>query len=394
MPDALLEKRWPVGVSESKPAESRHDIITWQHTNETHIFMWNTEENVKELPAQDKQDLKNVIQRVISSVSSNSADLVYAGAHSIYKKYDPVRGTDYILHLTFSPRGSTDKVIKSFEVVKPLGSVEIVQSPYVTESTKITLILPIFEHQVADSTDFIIRYQKMCLESRENTFLMIVFLYDADTGVKQQEDSFLSLKNLALSLTETYKSDGSKIAWVSVRLPETVKLDPKEMLLNSVYGKRELLSLAVTDLALRKIGLDSLVMLMPNSARFYPDFLNRVRMNTIQSFQIYSPVGFTNYPCKFTSFCKECDACDVSQASGYFDMHNFDVLAFYGKDYVDGKRTFIGLELFPNVELPFYFKHAKPSKLWFLLSEKILTWKFSFNNPRRHHHHHQVTLLE
>lgn len=46
--------------------------------------------------------------------------------------------------------------------------------------------------------------------------------------------------------------------------------------MNSIYAQHEILSLALTDLALRKIGLESLVMLCSNSMRFKPDFLNRV----------------------------------------------------------------------------------------------------------------------
>lgn len=59
-------------------------------------------------------------------------------------------------------------------------------------------------------------------------------------------------------------------------------------------------------------------------------------MNTVQGFQIFSPIGFMMYPCDVTKLCKECDSCDVSQATGYFDKANADVLAFYSGDYVEG----------------------------------------------------------
>lgn len=47
-------------------------------------------------------------------------------------------------------------------------------------------------------------------------------------------------------------------------------------MLNSLYGQHEILSIAVADLALPKIGLDSLVLMASNSISFKPDFLNRV----------------------------------------------------------------------------------------------------------------------
>lgn len=58
--------------------------------------------------------------------------------------------------------------------MKPLGRVEIIPSPYVTESTRVALLVPVFEHQIADAMNFVVRYEKMCMESLDNTFLMLV----------------------------------------------------------------------------------------------------------------------------------------------------------------------------------------------------------------------------
>lgn len=60
-------------------------------------------------------------------------------------------------------------------------------------------------------------------------------------------------------------------------------------------------------------------------------------MNTIQGYQVYSPIGFMLYPCSFARFCKDCESCDVSQTSGYFDKWNYDVISFYSRDYVQGE---------------------------------------------------------
>lgn len=65
--------------------------------------------------------------------------------------------------------------------------------------------------------------------------------------------------------------------------------------------------------------------------------LPKVRMNTIQGFQVFSPIGFANYPCKYTKLCRECETCDVSQSAGYFDQENADIISFYSRDYVNGK---------------------------------------------------------
>lgn len=65
-------------------------------------------------------------------------------------------------------------------------------------------------------------------------------------------------------------------------------------------------------------------------------------MSTIQGFQVFSPIGFVNYPCKYTNLCRECESCDVSQSAGYFDRDNTDIISFYSRDYVNG--MFIDLQ--------------------------------------------------
>lgn len=163
--------------------------------------------------------------------------------------------------------------------MKPLGRVEILPSPYVTESTRIALLLPIFVHQIKESLEFIKYYEKTCMEHQDNTFLMLVLLYQANSPSKEKNDIFIELKNIALQLSDKYKADGSRIAWVSIRLPEIFSESDSNgdsVMLSSLYGKNGILSLVVTDLSLRKIGLESLVMITSNRMTFKADFLNRV----------------------------------------------------------------------------------------------------------------------
>lgn len=192
----------------------------------------------------------------------------------------------------------------SFEAVKPLGRVEILPSPYVTESTRIAILLPTFEHQIAEAMDFVTHYEKTCMEHQDNTFLMMVrqlislywlqtthlqppstqvLLYQSNSPSKSRDDVFYTLKDQALKLSEKYKNDGSRIAWVSIRLTEKFSgthPNATSAMLNSVYGKQEILSLVMTDLALRKIGLENLVMVASNAMTFKADFLNRVSGTT------------------------------------------------------------------------------------------------------------------
>lgn len=340
----VLEVKWPLGVALNNIPETRHDILTWNYLNLTHSFMWDSEFNVKPLSIIEATDIAIILNRTLVQVSSKFPYLIYQKIHSAYRKYDPVRGMDYRMHLLFLNKNTEEQIIKNFEAVKPLGLIEIVSSPYVTESTRIAILLPTFEHQLEQSIDFLRRYEITSMKNQDNTFLMLVLLYREETPSKVQNEIFQPLKTFAGNLSNKYKTDGSRIAWVSIRLPAEFSgsIQESDKILSSVYGKNEILSLAMTDLALRKIGLDSLILTASNSMTFRSDFLNRVRMNCIQGFQIFSPIGFMNYPCKWTGFCKECDACDVGQGYGYFDRGNYDVVAFYSRDYVEARKKLEG----------------------------------------------------
>ncbi|XP_058835207.1 chondroitin sulfate synthase 2 [Topomyia yanbarensis] len=336
----ILEVRWPLGVPKPNPPESRHDVIPWTHLNLTHSFMWNSEVNVRRLSTVDAEDMQNILNKTVLEAYRTQPELEYRSLHSAYRRFDAVRGMDYRMHLEFYDRKRRQPILKSFEVVKPIGLIEIVPSPYVTESTRIAILLPTFEHQVPEALQFITSYEKVCMDNQDNTFLMLIFFYRMDTPSKGDDDVFLPLKNLALGLTDKHKQDGSRIAWVSIRLPPELSqpVSLNHVYSSSLYGTNQLLSFAATDLALRKIGLDSLVMICSSGATFRADFLNRVRMNTIAGFQVFSPIGFSMYPCGWTRLCKECDGCDVGQSSGYFDRANYDVISFYSRDYVEARK--------------------------------------------------------
>ncbi|XP_055911930.1 chondroitin sulfate glucuronyltransferase [Eupeodes corollae] len=338
----ILEIRWPLGVPTSSSPETRHDILVWHFINSTHIFLPNSDSVVEPLSRIDSLDFQTVLDISVQYARHKFPGLNYSNIHSVYRRFDPTRGMDYHMHLNFvdGKKYDPNKVIKSFQVVKPLGRVEVVPSPYVTESTRIVIIVPTFEHLANDGVEFVRQYEKICMKNQDNTFLLMIFLYKYDSPSKGENDPFRNIKSLALNLSTKYKTDGSRIVWVSIRLPaifSDVSM-PEDIMLNSIYARNEILSLAVADLALPKIGLESLVLMASTSNTFKADFLNRVRMNTIQGFQVYSPIGFMMYPCKFAHFCKECETCDVSQSAGYFDRWNYDVISFYSKDYVEARK--------------------------------------------------------
>lgn len=249
----LLEIRWPLGVPKTNAPESRHDIVAWIALNTTHTFMWNSEVNLQRLSAIDEEDMQNILNKTILEATRKNPDVEYRGIHFAYKRFDAVRGMDYRLLLNFYDRQQKTSVLKSFEVIKPISLIEIVPSPYVTESTRVAILLPTFEHQVQETEQFLENYEKTCMDGQDNTFLMLIFFYRADTPSKGDEDVYLLLKNIALALTDKHKQDGSRVAWVSIRLPAELStmFSNNDSYHSSVYGQHVRMSFAAVDLALR-----------------------------------------------------------------------------------------------------------------------------------------------
>lgn len=156
---------------------------------------------------------------------------------------------------------------------KPLGKSEFVPAPYVTENVRIAVLLPIQESQMALSLDFLQAYYKTAMERHDRTYLMLVLLYQYDSPSKGKEDVFAQVKSMAVKLSSKVRSEDMKIIWLSIRLPRsnrTVSLEGDPAL-----------SFAIVDLALRKIGVESLTLLLDVHANFTSEFLNRVSKQAI-----------------------------------------------------------------------------------------------------------------
>lgn len=103
-------------------------------------------------------------------------------------------------------------------------------------------------------------------------------MYRMNSESKGDKDPFRDIKQLALNLSTKFKNDGSRIAWVSTRLPASFSgsSTTEDVMLSSIYSTNGILSIAAADLALPKIGLETLVLMASNSMTFKADFLNRV----------------------------------------------------------------------------------------------------------------------
>lgn len=248
-----------------------------------------------------------------------------------YRIFDLSRGMDYTLDLGFRDVGTGKEVVKKFEVCKPLGKVEFIPVPYVTENSRVTIILPVEETSINLALEFLHNYSMTIMDRKEKTFLMLVLLYQDESSNKGTDDVFYDIKKFATKTTNKYKNDDIKIAWVSIRLPPF-----NGILTISDYNAMDF---AIVDLALKKIGVESLILILDVHSNISSDFLNRVRMNTIPNFQIFSIIPFRQYNPKISQISD----LELNKNGGHFDKEEFRFVAFYGKDYVPGNINLIFL---------------------------------------------------
>lgn len=67
---------------------------------------------------------------------------------------------------------------------KPLGNVEFIPAPYVTENTRVSIILPVQETEIFQAMHFLDSYSQTIMDKKENTFLLLVLLYQYNTSSK------------------------------------------------------------------------------------------------------------------------------------------------------------------------------------------------------------------
>lgn len=110
-----------------------------------------------------------------------------------------------------------------------------------------------------------------CPKSDEEYFeyVIIVFVHNESKQILGSEDPFKYLKQFVKDATARHANDDVKMSWLSIRLPESKKV-PIQL------EDKKALNFAIVDLSLKKIGLDSLTLVLDVWANITVDFLNRV----------------------------------------------------------------------------------------------------------------------
>ncbi|CAG9768082.1 unnamed protein product [Ceutorhynchus assimilis] len=324
---STMTKSWPPGQKPGATPATRFDLPRQYYFNMTHIFMPDDFTILRTHNEPEITDIKNILNDVLAQVAEKYPKrFEYRRLVNGYKTFDLSRGLDYMLDLGFRDLNTGKEIVKRFEVCKPLGNVEFIPAPYVTENTRVSIILPIQESEIDQALKFLMSYSTNIMDKKEKTFMLVVLIYQYNTESKGPNDFFLKLKDFVTRTSAKHTNDDVKIGWLSIRLPES----EKELKIEN----NQALNFGVTDLALKKIGLNGLSLVLDVWSNITVDFLNRVRMNTISGYQVFSPIPFKQYDPHVTDMLNM----EVTKTAGHFDREEYKYISFYGIDYVNARK--------------------------------------------------------
>ena len=226
---------------------------------------------------------------------------------------------EYTLDFSMKDTTNGEDILKRAHLVRPLSHVEIVPMPYVTENSRVNLILPVTAADRDGVVSFLDSYAHTCLDSGDNTDLFVIFIYDPLDSKENKDDIFAVLKSMITYYENKYQN-GARIAWTSIH---TAK--PSQF--------------TIMDTISKKFPPESLFFLCTVGMELSIEFLNRVRMNTIANWQVFFPVGFWQYKPNLIYDDKPYPTTiEINKNVGHFDRHSYYHTGFYNSDYTTARK--------------------------------------------------------
>lgn len=183
--------------------------------------------------------------------------------------------------------------------------------PYVTESSFVHLVMIISEEeQVGPATKFVNAFAKNMISKTDKSDL-IIMVPSWDFG---------NLRTLTQSLNAQHKKQGMKLSTVVYK----------------ANGLKNLEFVAIDTLS-NKLGPEALVFICNPFTELYPEVLNRVRINTISGWQVFSAIPFAEYnPDVSFMGIPRSEVLNISTNQGFYDMFDSQHISFYIADYLNG----------------------------------------------------------
>uniref|UniRef100_A0A3P8X016 Hexosyltransferase n=1 Tax=Cynoglossus semilaevis TaxID=244447 RepID=A0A3P8X016_CYNSE len=311
---------WPIGINPPFKPRTRFEVINWEYFTEEHIYSCVDGSPKCEIRGADRADVAAILEIAVERLNERYQPQLRFRKRRLlngYRRFDPTRGMEYMLDLAleaYTQKGHSQVIVKRVNLLRPLSAVEIIPMPYVTEATRVQVILPVTAQDQDYVSNFLDMYVMNTLDTHDNVLLTFLFIYDPfDAQRVSQTDVFAGIKAMIGEVEKRYGD--VKIPWISVKteVPSQVKL---------------------MDIISKKHPVDTLF------------FLN---------WQVFFPIHFQEYnpavlyrdqqpSAPSSSFASE------SMRDGHFDRHVFDEACFYNADYMTA-RTKMAADILDNEEL-------------------------------------------
>jgi len=259
-----------------------------------------------------------------------------------YRQFDPTRGTHYILDLALLDENRIE-YIKRTELMRPLGIrhnklefigkislilglVELIPMPFVTEITKVFLILPIYSNEQSIVLRFLRHANKTLFEKepRDKLELLLTHIVTNKQEQSQTQKWFESIR---------HEVDRIRNQHLQILITYHTILIPSSITTHSTM---------ILDYFETKLRTNSLIFLTNPYVNIESDFLNRCRLNVIESIQIFVPIAFYQYHphiIKRSNNITDNSTIDLHKSHGWFNSYSFDHTALYLSDYLNVKKS-------------------------------------------------------
>ena len=299
--------------------KNQHEVLRFQYFNSSYIHDNFDESPRTQLLGHQKADIHDILaQTMVLYNTGRVQPYVLERLVNGYRRYDPLRGEEYVLDLELSAKTvhtktnlllNTEHEVQRVEVVKPFGVAHLLSTHPITNTQMIHFILPVdgLEHSDRFLT-FLRTYEAVCLKSREYVYLMIILFMGKTPDERSKSNK----------LVEAVESLGRQYRSAHIRVIQT----------SSTYSR----ALGI-DLGMKQLPAEMLSFFCDIDVLFTPDFLTRCRHNAIKGRQVYYPVIFSQYnPEMIKKFSKKEEVphlLDINKHTGWYHHkmynHLFDV---------------------------------------------------------------------
>ncbi|XP_040842508.1 chondroitin sulfate synthase 2 isoform X2 [Ochotona curzoniae] len=310
---------WPVGIpAPSRPA-SRFEVLRWDYFTEQHAFSCADGSPRCPLRGADQADVADVLGAALEELNRRYHPALRLQKQQLlngYRRFDPARGMEYTLDLrleALTPQGGRRPLTHRVQLLRPLSRVEILPVPYVTEASRLTVLLPLAAAERDLAPGFLEAFAAAALEPGDAAALTLLLLYEPRQAQRAAHaDVFAPVKAHVAELERRFP--GARVPWLSVQTAAPAPL-------------------RLMDLLSKKHPLDTLFLLAGPDTVLTPDFMNRCRMHAISGWQAFFPMHFQAFH-PAVAPPQGPGPPELGRDTGRFDRQAASEACFYNSDYV------------------------------------------------------------